>query len=250
MRVIWQRLRSQKIRRKCGAEKLMLLPKFSTLPPEMKTDEVRKYYRILKQKTVSLFFKRLLDIIFALLLTVILLIPMAVIAAAVKADSPGPVFFRQRRVTTGGRIFRIFKFRTMYVNDNAKNAQVTAGSDSRITKVGHALRKLRLDELPQIFNVITGDMSFVGTRPEVERYVAAYTPEMYATLLMPAGITSMTSIQYRNEEEILEKADDVERAYIEEILPQKMVYNLQYIEKFSVLYDLYTMAMTVVKVFF
>ncbi len=216
----------------------------------MQTDEVAKYYEILKHKKVSLFFKRLFDILFALVLTVILLIPMGVIAAAVRADSPGPVFFRQRRVTTGGKVFRIFKFRTMYVNDNSKNAQVTSGSDSRITKVGRALRKLRLDELPQIFNVIAGDMSFVGTRPEVERYVKAYTPEMYATLLMPAGVTSMTSILYRNEEEILEKAADVEKAYIEEILPQKMEYNLQYIEKFSVFYDIYTVVMTVVKVFF
>ena len=215
----------------------------------MQAQQVKKYFDILEHKKASLFFKRLLDIVFALLLTVILLIPMGIIAVCVKADSEGPVFFRQRRVTTGGRVFRIFKFRTMYVNDNSQNAQVTSGTDSRITKVGHVLRKVRLDELPQLFNVITGDMSFVGTRPEVERYVKEYTPEMYATLLMPAGITSMTSIKYRNEEEILEKADDVEKAYIEEILPAKMKYNLEYIERFSVFYDLYIMILTVVKVF-
>ena len=224
----------------------MLLPQFSSLPPEMQAQQVKKYFDILEHKKASLFFKRLLDIVFALLLTVILLIPMGIIAVCVKE---GPVFFRQRRVTTGGRVFRIFKFRTMYVNDNSQNAQVTSGTDSRITKVGHVLRKVRLDELPQLFNVITGDMSFVGTRPEVERYVKEYTPEMYATLLMPAGITSMTSIKYRNEEEILEKADDVEKAYIEEILPAKMKYNLEYIERFSVFYDLYIMILTVVKVF-
>ncbi len=228
----------------------MILPVYDDLPKEFRSDEVRKYYDILSHKKVSLFFKRLLDIVFALILTVILLIPMGIIALAVRIDSEGPVFFRQQRVTTGGRIFRIFKFRTMYVNDNSKNAQVTSGTDSRITKVGRFLRKLRLDELPQVFNVITGDMSFVGTRPEVERYVSAYTPEMYATLLMPAGITSMTSIRYRNEEEILEKAEDVERAYIEEILPAKMRFNLEYIEKFSVFYDVYIMILTVVKVFF
>lgn len=228
----------------------MILPVYEDLPKEFRSDEVRKYYDILSHKKVSLFFKRLLDIVFALILTVILLIPMGIIALAVRLDSEGPVFFRQQRVTTGGRIFRIFKFRTMYVNDNSKNAQVTSGTDSRITKVGRFLRKLRLDELPQVFNVITGDMSFVGTRPEVERYVSAYTPEMYATLLMPAGITSMTSIRYRNEEEILEKAEDVERAYIEEILPAKMRFNLEYIEKFSVFYDVYIMILTVVKVFF
>lgn len=227
----------------------MLLPEYSSLPPKMQSEELKKYYDILSHRKISLFFKRLLDIIFALLLTVILLLPMAVIAAYIKADSEGPVFFRQRRVTTGGRVFRIFKFRTMYVNDNSKNAQVTAGADSRITKAGHFLRKLRLDELPQVFNVLTGDMSFVGTRPEVERYVDKYTPEMYATLLMPAGITSMTSIRYRNEEEILDKASDVEKAYIEEILPEKMKYNLEYIEKFNVFYDIYIMILTVVKVF-
>ncbi len=227
----------------------MLLPKYSSLPPKMQSEELKKYYDILSHRKISLFLKRLSDIIFALLLTVILLLPMAVIAAYIKADSEGPVFFRQRRVTTGGRVFRIFKFRTMYVNDNSKNAQVTAGADSRITKAGHFLRKLRLDELPQVFNVLTGDMSFVGTRPEVERYVDKYTPEMYATLLMPAGITSMTSIKYRNEEEILDKASDVEKAYIEEILPEKMKYNLEYIEKFNVFYDIYIMILTVVKVF-
>ena len=193
--------------------------------------------------------KRISDIICALLLIVILAVPMLIVAVCVKADSPGPVFFRQRRVTTGGRVFSIFKFRTMYVNDNAKNAQVTSGTDSRITKTGRTLRKLRLDEMPQLFNVLSGDMTFVGTRPEVERYVEKYTPEMYATLLMPAGITSMTSIKYRNEEEILEKADDVEKAYIEQILPDKMKYNLEYIEKFNFFYDIYIMLLTVVKVF-
>ena len=227
----------------------MLLPQFTDLPHQMQNEEVRKYHYLLKKKMISLFFKRLFDIIFSLLLSVILALPMCIIAAVIKADSEGPVFFRQRRVTSGGKVFRIFKFRTMYVNDNSKNAQVTAGTDSRITKAGRFLRKLRLDELPQVFNVLAGDMSFVGTRPEVERYVEKYTPVMYATLLMPAGVTSMTSIQYRNEEEILEKAEDVEKAYIEEILPQKMKYNLEYIEKFSVFYDLYVMILTVVKVF-
>ncbi len=223
--------------------------KFENLPSEMQNAEVRKYYDILEKKKISLFLKRVFDIIFAVILTIILIIPMGIIAVVIKADSEGSIFFRQERVTTGGKIFRIFKFRTMYVNDNSKNAQVTAGSDSRITKAGKFLRKLRLDELPQVFNVLTGDMSFVGTRPEVQRYVDKYSPEMYATLLMPAGITSMTSIKYRNEEEILEKADDVEKAYIEEILPQKMKYNIEYIEKFNIFYDMYVMFLTVIKVF-
>lgn len=227
----------------------MLIPEYTSLPVEMQNSAVEHYYRILEKKKVSLVFKRLFDLIFAIILIVVLAVPMAVIAVIVKADSRGPVFFRQKRVTTGGKIFKIYKFRTMVVNDNTKNAQVTAGSDSRITRVGRVLRKVRLDELPQLFNVLSGDMSFVGTRPEVERYVEKYSPEMYATLLMPAGITSMTSIEFRNEEEILEKASDVEKAYIEEVLPQKMKYNLQYIEKFNFFYDLYVMVLTAVKVF-
>ena len=226
----------------------MLLPKFSSLPQQMQNNEVQKYYNILSKKKIDLFFKRFFDMIFAVILLIILAVPMAVVAVLVKADSEGPVFFRQRRVTTGGKVFNIFKFRTMCVNDNSKNSQVTAGTDSRITKVGRTLRKFRLDEMPQLFNVLSGDMSFVGTRPEVERYVEKYTPEMYATLLMPAGITSMTSIQFRNEEEILENADDVEKAYIEDILPQKMKFNLDYIEKFNFFYDFYVMILTVVKV--
>lgn len=226
----------------------MLLPKFSSLPQEMQNNDVEKYYKILSKKKADLFFKRFFDIIFAVILLVVLAVPMAVVAVLVKADSEGPVFFRQRRVTTGGKVFNIFKFRTMCVNDNNKNSQVTAGSDSRITKVGHTLRKFRLDEMPQLFNVLSGDMSFVGTRPEVERYVQKYTPEMYATLLMPAGITSITSIRFRNEEEILQNADDVEKAYVEDILPQKMKFNLDYIEKFNFFYDFYVMILTVVKV--
>ncbi len=226
----------------------MLLPDFESLPSEMKNDEVKRYYDILSHKKISLFFKRFFDILFSVILIVILAIPMLVVAILVKRDSQGPVFFRQKRVTTGGKVFRIFKFRTMCVNNDNANSQVTAGTDSRITKVGHTLRKYRLDELPQLFNVLFGDMSFVGTRPEVERYVAKYTPEMYATLLMPAGITSMTSIKYRHEEEILEKASDVEKAYIEEILPEKMKFNLEYIQKFNFFYDIYIMLLTAVKI--
>lgn len=226
----------------------MLLPEFSALPSYMQNDEVRHYYDILTHKKADLLFKRIFDIAASVILIVILFIPMLVVAVMIKSDSSGPVLFKQKRVTKGGKIFNIFKFRTMYVNDNEKNSQVTSGSDSRITKVGHTLRRLRLDEMPQLFNVLTGDMTFVGTRPEVERYVSKYTPEMYATLLMPAGITSLTSVKYRHEEEILDKADDVEKAYIEEVLPAKMKYNLEYISKFNFFYDLYVCILTVVKV--
>lgn len=226
----------------------MFLPRFDRLPDNMKNEEVRHYYDILSHKKVDLFFKRVFDIFFSIILLIILAIPMGIVAILVKSGSPGPVFFRQRRVTTCARVFRIFKFRTMCVNNDSQNSQVTSGSDSRITPIGRFLRRYRLDELPQLFNVLSGDMSFVGTRPEVERYVASYTPKMYATLLMPAGITSMTSIKYRHEEEILENAEDVEKAYIEEILPEKMKYNLEYIEKFNFFYDYYVAVLTAVKI--
>ena len=226
----------------------MLLPEFSNLPSYMQNNEVRHYYDVLTHKKVDLLFKRFFDIIASIILLVILAIPMIVVAVLIKTDSSGPVLFKQKRVTTGGKVFSIFKFRTMYVNDNEKNSQVTSGADSRITKVGHTLRKFRLDELPQLINVLKGEMTFVGTRPEVERYVSKYSPEMYATLLMPAGITSLTSVKYRHEEEILDKADDVEKAYIEEVLPAKMKINLEYISKFNFFYDLYVCILTVVKI--
>ncbi len=226
----------------------MLLPQFDKLPDKMRNDSVKHYYDILSKKKAHLFFKRVFDILFSVILIIILAIPMLIVAILVKRSSDGPVFFRQRRVTTAGKVFRIFKFRTMRVNDDSKNSQVTSGTDSRVTKIGHTLRKYRLDELPQLFNVLAGDMSFVGARPEVERYVSAYTDEMYATLLMPAGITSVTSIKYRHEEEILAQAQDVEKTYIEDILPDKMKYNLEYIEKFSFFYDFYVELLTVVKV--
>lgn len=228
----------------------MILPKFDALPDYMQNDSVKRYYELLSHKKVSLVLKRLFDIFFALILTVILAVPMIVVAIIVKNDSEGPVFFRQERITSYGRVFRIFKFRTMYVNNDKEHSQVTSGSDSRITPSGKFLRKYRLDELPQVFNVLLGDMSFVGTRPEVPRYVEKYSPEMYATLLMPAGITSVTSVKYKDEETILETAQDVEKTYVEQILPQKMKYNLEYIEKFNIFYDMYVSVMTVVNVIF
>ncbi len=228
----------------------MILPKFDALPDCMQNDSVKRYYELLSHKKISLVLKRFFDIFFALILTVILAVPMIFVAIIVKKDSEGPVFFRQERITSYGRVFKIFKFRTMYVNNDKENSQVTSGSDSRITSSGRFLRKYRLDELPQVFNVLSGDMSFVGTRPEVPRYVEKYSPEMYATLLMPAGITSMTSVKYKDEETILEKAQDVEKTYVEQILPQKMKFNLEYLEKFNIFYDMYVAVMTVVKVIF
>ena len=210
--------------------------------------EVRKYYDILKRHRVSLLLKRIFDIIVAGLLIVVLSPVMIILSIMIKADSKGPVFFRQVRVTRYGRPFRIFKFRTMVDHADEIGTQVTTKGDARVTKIGKRLRGCRLDELPQLFNILTGDMSFVGTRPEVPKYVEHYTNVMKATLLLPAGVTSMTSIEYKDEERLLESADDADDVYIKTILPEKMKYNLESIKKFSFIQDIKTMAATVIAV--
>lgn len=219
--------------------------KWDDLPENMRTDEVKKYYEILNKRKASLVLKRVFDFTVALILCVILLIPMLIISVLIVLDSKGGVFYRQKRVTAYGKEFRIHKFRTMVANADKIGTLVTVGNDSRVTKIGGFLRKYRLDELPQIIDVLVGDMSFVGTRPEVQKYVDAYTPEMMATLLLPAGITSEASIRYKDEAELLDAADDVDRVYIEQVLPGKMKYNLWAIEKFSFLSEIATMFRTV-----
>ena len=214
------------------------------LPEQFRNESVRPYYDILKKRTASLILKRIFDIVTGLVLTVIALPFMIIIAVWIKCDSKGKIFFRQRRVTTYGRVFYIFKFRTMVSDAEKLGTQVTVQNDSRVTKAGKFLRKCRLDELPQLFNVIRGDMSFVGTRPEVERYVERYTDEMMATLLMPAGITSLASIKFKDEEKLLSGAKDTDEVYLHTVLPQKMVYNLEYISKFSFFYDIKLMFQT------
>lgn len=223
----------------------MGLRKWDDLPEFMKDEEVKPYYEVLMKKRLSLFFKRTVDFVGGVLLLVLLAIPMAIISVLIKLDSPGPVFYRQERITSYGRKFRIHKFRTMVSNADKIGTAVTVGNDSRITKVGAKLRGCRLDELPQVFDLISGNMSFVGTRPEVVRYVDKYKPEYYATLLLPAGITSEASIRYKDEAELLEAATDPDKVYIEEIVPHKMKYNLQSIEKFSFWGDIATMFRTV-----
>ena len=170
----------------------------------------------------------------------VLIIPMGVIALAIRLDSPGPVFFRQARVTQYGRIFRIYKFRTMVDNASKLGSAVTVDNDVRITKVGAFLRKYRMDEFPQLFNILAGDMTLVGTRPEVPKYVKKYTKEMYATLLLPAGLTSRTSIAYKDEDKLLGEAVDEESTdniYLNEVLPAKMRYNLESMKHFGVKSD-------------
>lgn len=227
----------------------MFLTKWEDLPQRMRTDEVRKYYDILQKKKVNLFFKRIVDIVFSSILIILLIIPMCIIAIIVKCDSDGPVFFKQNRVTTNGKIFKILKFRTMYKDSEKKGSLITEANDSRITPKGKFLRKYRLDELPQVFNVFAGQMSFVGTRPEIPKYVAKYTPAMYATLLTPAGITSMASIDYKDNDEFFTDPKLVDKNYLEIILPKKMKMNLEYYEVFNIFYDFMVMIKTLINVF-
>ena len=229
---------------------MILLP-YDRLPDSMQCDEVKAYYDILDKKRGSLILKRALDIFAALILLIILLIPMGVIAVLVKLTSKGPILYRQERVTTYNRHFMIAKFRTMETGADKAGALVTSANDSRVTGIGAVLRKFRLDELPQVFHVLTGTMTFVGTRPEVPRYVDRYTPEMTATLLMPAGITSLASIKFKDEDEMIgdvSDPDEVDRIYVDEILPRKMAYNLQYIKEFSFAGDIRLMVSTVTHV--
>lgn len=222
--------------------------KWEDLPKGMQKPEVREYYDILAKKQLNLKFKRVFDITVASILLVILSPLMIVISISIKKDSEGPVFYRQERVTTYGKKFRIHKFRTMVANADQIGSAVTVNGDSRITKVGDFLRKYRLDELPQLIDVLNGDMSFVGTRPEATKYVKKYTPEMRATLLLPAGITSEASIRYKDESELLNSAEDVDKIYLEEVLPEKMRYNLRSIQKFSFLNDIFVMSKTIIAI--
>lgn len=220
-----------------------MLKKWEDLPQELQTAEVRKYYDILKTKKMGLLLKRLFDIFVSLVMLIILSPVFLILAIAIKVDSKGPVFYRQVRVTQYGREFKIHKFRSM-VTDADKGIQLTVGQDSRITKVGKLIRDKRLDEISQLIDVLKGDMTFVGTRPEVPKYVNQYTPEMMATLLLPAGVTSLTSIYYAGEAAILNTSDDPEKAYIEDVLPDKMKWNLRGIEEFSFWGDIKIMVMT------
>ncbi len=215
----------------------------------MQVDEVRKYYEILQRKRGSLFWKRVFDMVVSLILLILLSPVFLILAVAIKIDSKGPVFYRQVRVTQYGRKFRIHKFRSMINRADEKGSLVTVGNDSRITRVGRLIRDKRLDELPQLIDVLQGNMSFVGVRPEVPKYVKEYTPEMRATLLLPAGITNLTSIYYKDEAKLLNKAGDPDKVYIEEILPKKMEWNLRGIEEFGFWRDVRTMIETVFVVF-
>ena len=224
------------------------MKKYEDLPRGLRHPEVKEYLEILKKKQGQLAVKRAFDVCMAFIMLLLLAVPMAVIAVMIAADSPGGVFFRQKRITTYGKVFRIHKFRTMCKDADKKGSAVTVSGDARVTKIGAFLRKYRLDELPQLIDVLAGDMSFVGTRPEVPEYVKKYTKEMRATLLLPAGITSEASIAYKDEAELLDGAADPDEVYVKQILPAKMEYNLKALREFSLWNDLKTMIRTVLEV--
>ena len=227
-----------------------MLKRFDKLPIEFQNKTVKRYYDYLKKKKVSLFLKRIFDIVMSFVLLILCLPIFIILSIWIKIDSKGPVFYRQERITKYGRKFKIIKFRTMITGADKKGSLVTLSNDSRITKVGNKIRKCRLDELPQLINVLKGEMSFVGTRPEVEKYVKNYSKKMFATLLMPAGITSFASIKYKDEDEIIKKyqkkGEQVDSIYIKRILPEKMKYNLDYLKEFSLLNDIKICIKTVI----
>ncbi len=234
------------VRERAGFE--MGLRKWEEIPTFMKCKEVKEYYDILAEKRTALKLKRGLDIVLAVLLLIILIIPMILIAVIIKADSPGPVFYRQERVTAYGKRFRIHKFRTMIINADRMGSTVTVRNDARITRIGGKLRSLRIDEIPQLLDVLSGDMSFVGPRPQATKLVKQYSKEMLATLLLPAGITSEASIKYKDEASLLNAEGDADKMYVENVLPDKMKYELESMKHISITGEIATMFKTVIAV--
>lgn len=225
-----------------------MLRKWEDIPDFMKNDSVKEYYDILNKKRFSLFFKRLFDIVVSFLMLIIISPVYLILAIAIKIDSKGTVFYRQTRITSYGKEFRIHKFRTMIDNADKKGNLITLNEDDRVTKVGKLIRKIRLDETGQLIDILLGDMSFVGTRPEVPKYVKHYSDEMLATLLLPAGVTSNASIEYKDEDDLLKDSENSEKIYIEKIMPEKMKYNLNDIKDFTFFRDFKIMIKTVVAV--
>lgn len=223
----------------------MLIKKWNKLPQNMQNDAVRPYYEKLRKKNFSLFWKRIFDIFVSSLMLILLCPVFLVLAIAIKIDSRGPVFFRQVRITQYGKEFRIFKFRTMVNNADKLGSQVTVDNDMRVTKVGKFIRKCRLDEVSQLIDVWRGTMTFVGTRPEVPKYVERYSDGMLATLLLPAGVTSEASIKFKDEDKLLKDAENVDDTYVAAVLPKKMEYNLQSLIKYGFWRDIGTMFKTV-----
>lgn len=222
----------------------MLIKKWEKLPPEMQIEEVRPYWEKLRKKNFSLFWKRVFDIFFSGIALLILLPFFLILSLAIVIDSRGCVFYRQERVTQYGKHFRIFKFRSMVSGADKKGTLVTVNNDARVTRVGKFIRKCKIDELSQLIDVFRGTMTFVGTRPEVPKYVNQYKPEYLATLLLPAGITSMASIMFKDENDMLDKAENADDAYVNQILPIKMKWNLSELNKYGYWRDIKICSMT------
>ena len=203
-----------------------------------KKEERMDIAEVLARRRPQLIAKRAMDIILSAAALAVLWPLLLLIALAVVIDDPGPVFYRQVRIGRGGKPFRIFKFRTMVTDADKKGLAITVGRDNRITRVGAILRKTKLDELPQLFNVLRGDMSFVGPRPEVQEYTDLYTEEQRQVFLVRPGITGVASIRYRNENDLLAASDDPNRTYIQEILPEKLRLDLSYIPRAGVVQDI------------
>lgn len=220
------------------------MKRWEDLPSEMQIEEIRQYYDVLDKKRGSLALKRVFDIIVSSVLLLLLSPIILILSIAIKLDSRGPVFYRQERYTQYGRVFRIHKFRSMCDGADKKGSLVTVENDSRVTRVGKVVRKCRLDEIAQLIDVLKGDMTFVGVRPEVKKYVDSYKDEWKATFLLPAGVTNLTCIYFKDEDELLSGVDDVDKVYIEDVLPQKMKWNLKGIKEFSFWNDIRLMFMT------
>lgn len=223
----------------------MLIKKWEKLPKELQIAEVKPYWEYLRKKNFSLFWKRIFDIVVSGLMLIILLPFFLILSLAIVIDSRGGVFYRQERVTQYGKHFRIFKFRSMVSNADQKGSLVTVGHDSRITRVGKFIRKLRLDEVSQLIDIFRGTMTFVGTRPEVPKYVCQYSNEYFATLLLPAGVTSMASIMFKDEDEFLEGVEDVDKIYVLDVLPKKMKWNTTELMRYGFWRDIKICFMTV-----
>lgn len=240
---------SDKKKKQKNRKEHILWREWEELPDFMRTEAVRPYYDSLNRKKGQLFLKRVFDFTVSSLMLAALSPVLAVLAILIRLDSEGPVFYRQERVTQYGRRFRIYKFRTMVQDADKKGSLVTTQGDARITRIGKKLRGYRLDELPQLINIWKGEMSFVGTRPEVVKYVKQYTDEMYATLLLPAGVTSEASVQFKDEDQRIaagvEAGRIADEVYVEDVLGEKMEINLQELKAFSVAENIKTMIRTV-----
>lgn len=226
----------------------MLIKKWEKLPAELQIEEVRPYYENLRKKNFSLFWKRVFDITVSGIVLLLIWPFFLILAIAIKIDSKGPVFYRQERVTQYCKHFRIFKFRTMVVDADKNGSLVTTNNDQRITKVGKFIRKYKIDEMSQLIDIFRGTMTFIGTRPEVPKYVSQYKPEYLATLLLPAGVSSVASVMFKDENSLLENADNVDETYINKVLPLKMEWNLSEIKKFGFWHDIRICFMTIFSV--